>query len=200
MRGRESAVRWQSQAVLLLLVPFPAVWVMLAAGKAWGSGYSGPWGAAAAERTVGAAVDVVPLALDAGCLHAAVVRVEHGDERHRHACPGGRVRENESLDDAAVRWLGPTLAAARAPTFRIWTEGLEPAATVLGDGPLCLLVTDRPDGGQGLLPTTTHRPPTACRHGRAASANSGANRCTHRYTVTWSTAMPRSASSSSTSR
>jgi hypothetical protein len=26
------------------------------------------------------------------------------------------------------------------------------------------------------------------------------NRCTHRYTVTWSTSTPRSASSSSTSR
>jgi hypothetical protein len=35
--------------------------------------------------------------------------------------------------------------------------------------------------------------------GRAASISSGVNRCTHRNTVTWSTLMPRSASSSSTS-
>ena len=42
--------------------------------------------------------------------------------------------------------------------------------------------------------------PTACRHGRAASASSGVNRSTQRETVTWSTSTPRSASSSSTSR
>src|SRR5438034_174316 len=34
------------------------------------------------------------------------------------------------------------------------------------------------------------------RRALAASANSGANRCTHRYTVTWSTSMPRSARNS----
>jgi hypothetical protein len=34
----------------------------------------------------------------------------------------------------------------------------------------------------------------------AASVRSGMNRRTHRYTLTWSTSMPRSASSSSTSR
>ncbi len=44
------------------------------------------------------------------------------------------------------------------------------------------------------------RSPTTCRRARAASANSGANRWTHRYTVTWSTSTPRSARSSSTSR
>src|SRR5712691_6103925 len=40
----------------------------------------------------------------------------------------------------------------------------------------------------------------AWRHGRAAPTSSGVKRCTHRYTVTWSTSIPRSASSSSTSR
>src|SRR5918997_2180823 len=39
--------------------------------------------------------------------------------------------------------------------------------------------------------STNHRSPGACRHGRAASISSGVNRCTHRYTLTWSTVMPR---------
>jgi hypothetical protein len=37
-------------------------------------------------------------------------------------------------------------------------------------------------------------------HRRAASMNSGVNRCTLPQTVTWFTVTPRSASSSSTSR
>src|SRR6266511_353531 len=48
--------------------------------------------------------------------------------------------------------------------------------------------------------STCHRSPTTWRQALAASANSGANRWTHRYTVTWSTSTPRSARSSSTSR
>src|SRR6266536_5295275 len=48
--------------------------------------------------------------------------------------------------------------------------------------------------------STHHRSPVACRQGRAASANSGVNRCTQRNTLTWSTSMPRSASISSRSR
>jgi hypothetical protein len=50
-----------------------------------------------------------------------------------------------------------------------------------------------------IVSSTNHRSPGACRQGRAASTSSGVNRCTHRYTVTWSTSMPRSASNSSTS-
>src|SRR5712692_7225303 len=41
--------------------------------------------------------------------------------------------------------------------------------------------------------STCQQSPTTWRRGRAASANSGANRWTHRYTVMWSTSMPRSA-------
>jgi hypothetical protein len=59
-----------------------------------------------------------------------------------------------TVDDDAV---AAALEAARAPVFRIWTDGFEPAATVLGDGPLCVLVTERPDGDRALLPTTTAR-------------------------------------------
>ena len=45
------------------------------------------------------------------------------------------------------------------------------------------------------------RPGTAARQpGLAASMNSEVNRCTHRYTLTWSTVTPRSASSSPASR
>jgi hypothetical protein len=65
--------------------------------------------------------------------------------------------EQEVDDDA----LAATLAAARKPAFRVWTEGFEPAATVLGDGPLCVLVTERPEGEQALLPTTTEQLPVA---------------------------------------
>jgi hypothetical protein len=63
-----------------------------------------------------------------------------------------------TVDDDTV---AAALEAARAAAFRIWTEGFEPAAIVLGDGPLCVLVTERPDGERGLLPTTTARLPVA---------------------------------------
>jgi hypothetical protein len=55
-------------------------------------------------------------------------------------------------------------------------------------------------GNLSYVSSTDQRSPTACRQGRAASASSGVNRSTHRYTVTWSTSTPRSVSSSSTSR
>ncbi len=48
--------------------------------------------------------------------------------------------------------------------------------------------------------STCQRSPTRYRPNRAASTNSGAKRRTHRWIVTWSTSMPRSASNSSTSR
>jgi hypothetical protein len=47
--------------------------------------------------------------------------------------------------------------------------------------------------------STQQQSPTACRQGPAASASGGVNRCTDRYTVTWSTSTPRSASNSSAS-
>jgi hypothetical protein len=49
----------------------------------------------------------------------------------------------------------------------------------------------------GLWLVTRDRTPSPTDEG---AANSRANRCTHRYTVTWSTSMPRSASSSCRSR
>jgi hypothetical protein len=65
---------------------------------------------------------------------------------------------DETVEDEAV---AAALAAAQAPTFRVWTEGFEPAATVLGDGPLCVLVTDRTEDEQAVLPTTTAQLPVA---------------------------------------
>jgi hypothetical protein len=46
------------------------------------------------------------------------------------------------------------------------------------------------------LPAVTDGVPTR----PAASASSGVKRCTHRWIATWSTSIPRSARSSSTSR
>jgi hypothetical protein len=47
----------------------------------------------------------------------------------------------------------------------------------------------------GPVSSTHQRFPTRCRHGRAASASNGVNRCTHRKMLTWSTLMPRWAKS-----
>jgi hypothetical protein len=53
------------------------------------------------------------------------------------------------------------LAAQGEPSFRVWTEGLEPGLTVLGDGPTCTIVTDRPGGEQALLTAATGQMPVA---------------------------------------
>ncbi len=94
------------------------------------------------HATVGVAVDVVPLALHEGRIHAAVVRVEHGDERGRLAFPGGRVRENESLDAAAARRLERALPGARAHVEQLYTfgePGRDPASRVVSVAYLALL-------------------------------------------------------------
>lgn len=102
------------------------------------------------DATVAVAVDVVPLALHEGRVHAAVVRVEHDDERGRLAFPGGRVRENESLDDAAMRWLGGTLPDARAHVEQLYTfgePGRDPASRVVSVAYLALLARTRSADG-----------------------------------------------------
>lgn len=99
------------------------------------------------DATVGVAVDVVPLTLQEGALHAAVVRVERGDERGRLAFPGGRVRENESLDDAAARWLDGTLPGVRAHVEQLYTfgePGRDPASRVVSVAYLALLARPLP--------------------------------------------------------
>lgn len=114
-----------------------------------------PSGVAHADATVGVAVDVVPLALAAGRLHAAVVRVEHGDERGLRAFPGGRVRENESLDDAALRHLGPVLAGSGAHVEQLYTfgePGRDPDSRVVSVAYLALLPRTVPAPGIDWLP------------------------------------------------
>lgn len=100
-----------------------------------------------ADATVGVAVDVVPLALHEGRVHAAVVRVGHGDARGRLAFPGGRVREHESLDAAASRWLDGTLPGARAHVEQLYTfgePGRDPASRVVSVAYLALLARTLP--------------------------------------------------------
>jgi 8-oxo-dGTP diphosphatase len=103
-----------------------------------------------ADATVAVAVDVVPLALHEGAVHAAVVRVEHGVARSRLAFPGGRVRENESLDDAASRWLDGTLPGSRAHVEQLYTfgePGRDPASRVVSVAYLALLPRALPSDG-----------------------------------------------------
>jgi len=91
------------------------------------------------DATVGVAVDVVPLALDAGRLHAAVVPAGAAGAR---AFPGGRVRENESLDDAAARWLERVLPRGPAHVEQLYTfgePGRDPASRVVSVAYLALL-------------------------------------------------------------
>jgi 8-oxo-dGTP diphosphatase len=99
-------------------------------------------GAAHADATVGVAVDVVALTLQAGRLHAAVVRVGRAAERALPAFPGGRVRERESLDHAARRWLGDALAGAATHLEQLYTfgePGRDPASRVVSVAYLALL-------------------------------------------------------------
>jgi 8-oxo-dGTP diphosphatase len=85
---------------------------------------------------------VVPLALHEGRLHAAAVRVRHADASDRRAFPGGRVRENESLDAAAARWLDRWLPRAAAHVEQLYTfgdPGRDPASRVVSVAYLALL-------------------------------------------------------------
>jgi hypothetical protein len=97
----------------------------------------------------------------------------------------GRNGERPSYDELAVVVVGLT---ARLDELDL---------AILVDGPVDV-APDAVDLHVGLV----DEPPVARRvaANRAVSASSGVYRWTHRYTVTWSTWMPRSASRSSTSR
>lgn len=71
--------------------------------------------------------------------------------------------EEAGLGEHARRhpWLSAALNAARAPAFRLWTEGVEPGATVIGDASACLLVTGAQDGERGLVGLAPQEVPVA---------------------------------------
>lgn len=95
-----------------------------------------------ADATVGVAVDVVPYAVRDGRLQVGLVRVESGPARGRFAFPGGRVRQSESLDAAAERWLSTALPGHGAHLEQLYTfgePGRDPAARVVSVGYLALL-------------------------------------------------------------
>jgi len=111
-----------------------------------------------ADATVAVAVDVVPLALYEGRLHAGLVRVERGDERSRFAFPGGRVRENESLDAAAARWLAGHLPDSGVHVEQLYTfgePGRDPASRVVSVAYLALLSRAIAAPGVEWLPCAT---------------------------------------------
>ncbi|MGA8111229.1 MAG: hypothetical protein WB974_17460, partial [Acidobacteriaceae bacterium] len=62
------ALHWQSQAVLLALVPATAIWVTLAAGQAWNQGDPVLWAAAAMGLGLALLVAVARTATPAAAL------------------------------------------------------------------------------------------------------------------------------------
>jgi len=71
----------------------------------------------------------------------------------------------ETLDAAGGVALDPRLvaglAAARDPAYRVWTEGIEPTVTVLGDRSSAVLITDAAAGRRHLLGLTWAEAPLA---------------------------------------
>ena len=77
-----------------------------------------------ADATVGVAVDVVPLALHEGRVHAAVVRVENGDERGRLAFPAAACARTVARRGGRAKWL-----EGRLPRARITSSSCTPSAS-----------------------------------------------------------------------
>jgi 8-oxo-dGTP diphosphatase len=122
-----------------------------------------------AHATVGVAVDVVPLALAGGALHAALVPAAGAGES-RLAFPGGRVREHESLDAAAERFLARHLPARGAHVEQLYTfgePGRDAAARVVSVAYLALLPEAREAPGVEWRPCDA-LPPLAYDHGAIA--------------------------------
>jgi hypothetical protein len=97
-------------------------------------------------------------------------------------CTGRTIAGSDSQDSIIVvgsvpQSLGVSekLAAASAACVRRWQR------------------EEDVDDATELVSSTNHRSLGACPQGRAAAMSSEVNRCTHRYTVTWSTSMPPSA-------
>jgi uncharacterized protein (TIGR00297 family) len=78
--GRSGALHWQSQAVLLALVPATAIWVTLAAGQAWNEGDPVLWAAGGIGLALAILVALTrtatPAAALTGGLFAAALYLE----------------------------------------------------------------------------------------------------------------------------
>lgn len=80
------------------------------------------------------------------------------------ALVGGAITLPEArLAEHAARypWLPAGLTAARAPAFRLWTEGLQPGAIVLGDASAALLITGIEDGQRAVVGLAPQEVPLA---------------------------------------
>src|ERR1700733_14201070 len=71
-RPHQSALRWQSQAVLLLLVPVTAVWVTLQSGQLWYVRAPALWQGAAISVVLAALVLVTRAATPGAALTGGV--------------------------------------------------------------------------------------------------------------------------------
>jgi 8-oxo-dGTP diphosphatase len=69
------------------------------------------------------AVDVVVFTVRAAALHVLLVRARHGPFTGWWALPGGRVRKDESLDDAASRLLLEQAAVRHVYLEQLYTFG-----------------------------------------------------------------------------
>lgn len=100
----------------------------------------------ARDASVAVAVDVVPYALRAGELAAALLDARDPAGEVHCAFPGGRVRAAESLEDAARRWLEQALPGEEAHLEQLYTfgePGRDPAARVVSVAYLALLARAR---------------------------------------------------------
>jgi hypothetical protein len=87
-----------------------------------------------------------------------VVDPETGELVGRASAVQALLDGDETVDDPA---LAAALSAARDPAFRVATIGVAPAATVLGDAAICVLMTDRPHDRRGLFALASEQAPVA---------------------------------------
>jgi ADP-ribose pyrophosphatase YjhB (NUDIX family) len=79
--------------------------------------------AAAVDTTPAVAADVAVFTVLDGALHVLLVRVARGGFAGRWALPGGRVRADEALDEAAVRLLATHTGLAGVYLEQLFTFG-----------------------------------------------------------------------------
>lgn len=120
--------------------------------------------------SVAVAVDVVPLAVREGRLHAAVMRLGPAESSALFAFPGGRVRPEESLDVAARRSLERHLVTDGAFLEQLYAfgePGRDPGSRVVSVAYLALLPRGGHDSDIHWFPYP-ELPPLAYDHGAVA--------------------------------